>query len=139
MRGLALGAQYAILGLGGLLNNLMGGAIIKANVVNGWRWNLYISAGLQLLGTIALLAFYRPLYLDVEEPPYFERIKKRIDWIGNLLWIGAFIALMFGLISGGNLYPWKSAAVIASLLVGFVLGMALAVHQIWIKKDGIFQ
>ena len=139
MRGLALGAQYAILGLGGLLNNLMGGAIIKANLVDGWRYNLYISAAFQLLGTIMLLAFYRPLYLDIEEPPYLQRIKSRIDWVGNVLWICAFISLMFGLISGGNLYPWDSAAVIASLCVGFGLGLVLAAHQLWIKKDGIFQ
>ena len=139
LRGFALGSQYAILGLGGLLNNLMGGAIIKANSVNGWRDNLYISAAVQLLGTIMLIAFYRPLYLNIEEPPYLERIKTRIDWVGNALWICAFISLMFGLISGGNLYPWKSSAVIASLVIGFGLGLVLAAHQVWYKKDGIFQ
>ena len=139
MRGLALGSQYAILGMGGLLNNLMGGAIIRANLVNGWRYNLYISAAVQLLGALVLLAFYRPLYLDVEEPSYFERVKARIDWIGNAIWMCAFIAIMFGLISGGSVYPWNSAPPIASLVVGFSLGVALAAHQIWYKKDGIFQ
>ncbi len=139
LRGFALGSQYAILGMGGLLNNLMGGAIIKANLVNGWRYNLYISAVLQLLGIFMLLVFYRPLYLNIEEPSYWQRIKTKIDWVGNALWICAFISLMFGLISGGNSYDWRSTPIIASLVVGAGLGLVLAAHQTWYKKDGIFQ
>jgi hypothetical protein len=90
--------------------------------------------------TVAMLAFYRPRkQYDPNEASYFTRMRQRIDWVGNVLWMGAFIPFMMGLIWGGNRYAWKSAPVLACLCLGGGLGLVLAYHQIFIKKDGIYK
>lgn len=45
---------------------------------------------------VLLLLFYRPLKRDIVEPSYFERLRTRIDWVGNALWILGFVPFMMG-------------------------------------------
>lgn len=54
---------------------------------------------------------------------------KAIDFFGALLALGGTIVLVMGLTWGGAEYPWKSAAVIASLGVGFCVSVAFVLWQ----------
>lgn len=39
---------------------------------------------------------------------------------------------------GGSAYPWLSYQCIVPLAVGGAFLIALVVHQVWMKKDGLF-
>lgn len=52
-----------------------------------------------------------------------------VDFFGALLALGGTIVLVMGLTWGGAQYPWKSAAVIASLAVGFCVSVAFVLWQ----------
>lgn len=67
--------------------------------------------------------------IDLDHPPNFQLLHenrsrmeqlKRQDAIGLVLFTGGLILFIMGLSWGGQLYPWKSARVIATLVVGFV-------------------
>jgi hypothetical protein len=47
---------------------------------------------------------------------------KRIDVLGVIVFVGSSTSFLFGLTAGGVLFPWKSANVIAPLVIG-ILGM----------------
>jgi hypothetical protein len=47
---------------------------------------------------------------------------KRIDVLGVVVFVGSSTSFLFGLTAGGVLYPWKSANVIAPLIIG-IFGM----------------
>lgn len=44
---------------------------------------------------------------------------KRVDFIGMCLFMAGLILLLLGLNWGGSSYPWKSAHVIATIVIGF--------------------
>ena len=46
---------------------------------------------------------------------------KRIDYIGIILFLGAWICIIFSLVSGGSEFPWHSSRIIAPLVVGGIL------------------
>ncbi|OAA64695.1 fungal trichothecene efflux pump [Niveomyces insectorum RCEF 264] len=91
----------------------------------GWRWSYYL--GVIVVGMAAILVFF------CYHPPNFhllhERKSKRqqlkeLDYVGIFLWVAGLLLFLLGLSWGGGLYPWKSAAVIASLVIGAVLLLA---------------
>jgi hypothetical protein len=53
----------------------------------------------------------------------------QIDWPGVMLSLVASIVLCFALESGGNQYPWNSAAIIVSLVISGVSWVAFTVWQ----------
>jgi MFS family permease len=59
MRGVAQGSLYAILGLGAVLKDTLGGFFIEQNTggKGGWRWNFFLSAIFQVLGISESLSF----------------------------------------------------------------------------------
>lgn len=50
---------------------------------------------------------------------------KELDYVGIFLWTAGLTIFLMGISWGGNMYPWKSAATIASLVIGVVLLIAL--------------
>lgn len=72
-------------------------------------------------------------------PPTFEHLHKNrskwqelkdLDVIGIVLFTGGLLLFLMGLSWGGQLYEWKSAHVIATMVVGFVM---LVVFIFWGK------
>lgn len=62
-------------------------------------------------------------FLNLKMDPTSTKEKlKRIDLLGILVFITSLTILLFTLTAGGTLYPWKSASVIGSLVVG-IFGM----------------
>ena len=60
------------------------------------------------------------------------------DLVGAGLLALGVTPLMIGVIWGGVTAPWKSAQVLAPLLIGLAFLGALAFHQIRVKTDGLF-
>ena len=40
---------------------------------------------------------------------------------------------------GGAVYAWDSAPTVSTLVIGFAMLLALAGHQLFVKRDGIFR
>ena len=62
-----------------------------------------------------------------------------IDFVGCVLFAGGILLILVGLTLGGAVYPWDSAPTVATIVVGFGMLVALAVHQVFVKHDGIFR
>ncbi|KAF4989331.1 hypothetical protein FGRMN_9173 [Fusarium graminum] len=100
------------------------------NIHEGWRWSYYIGI---VLNTITL-GLYHFLY----HPPTFAQLHigktrmqqtKKLDWFGMLLFITGCVLFLVGLSWGGTTYPWKSAEVLCTLLVGIVSLASFFVHE----------
>ncbi|KAI9503117.1 major facilitator superfamily domain-containing protein [Coemansia spiralis] len=82
----------------------------------GFEWGFYINPciqGVVIVLVIILMRLPRPQGSAIEK-------LKRIDFIGILTIITSIVLLQLGLVWGGQEYPWKSAAVIITLVLGFV-------------------
>ncbi|KAL8278368.1 hypothetical protein RQP46_009260 [Phenoliferia psychrophenolica] len=61
------------------------------------------------------------------------------DLVGSALIALSLTPILLGIIwGGGATAPWKSAQVLAPLLIGIGFLFVLAYHQVFIKKDGLF-
>lgn len=49
--------------------------------------------------------------------------------LGIFLWTAGLTLFLMGISWGGVIYPWKSAAVISSIVIGFVLLVVLFVYE----------
>jgi hypothetical protein len=53
---------------------------------------------------------------------------KDFDYVGTVLFLGGLIVFILGLSWGGSVYPWKSARVIATTVIG---GITLIIFALW--------
>jgi hypothetical protein len=79
---------------------------------------------------IALVTFF--MNLRIPAGTLSEKLK-RIDWIGNAIFLVASTSIILGLTFGGDTFPWKSAATLVPLIGGLFLLFAF----FWIEKKYI--
>lgn len=107
---------------------------IKRSPTDGWRWIYY--SGLIGYGLSGLLwmAMYRP---PPRKNEYTDEKRPSPDWIGYaLLTIGAVLFLM-GLTWGGAVYPWTSAQVLSTTIIGIFSFIALGIWSWKGRSDGL--
>lgn len=114
-RGKMGGLFGAVFGLSSIFGPLLG-AYITDHL--SWRWIFYINLPLGVLALVFILLFYK-------ESPAHQ--KRRIDWWGAGLLIGAVVSLMFALELGGQKYDWDSLMIIG-LFLGFVAFLGLFLY-----------
>ncbi|KAJ7146731.1 iron permease, partial [Mycena epipterygia] len=98
-----------------------------------WRWIFYLNIPICGL-TMALVL----LFLNLRTPSgsFATKIKK-IDFIGNILVAGSTTSVMIGLTWGGVQFPWSSARILATLILG-CLGLVVFVwYEFKIAKNPI--
>ena len=112
-------------GVGTVLGPIIGGAFAVSSA--GWRWAFYIN--------LCIGALFTPIYLFMlpkSDPrkgdPQLQRLKE-LDWVGTILTVGGFVALMMALASGGTIYAWNSGQTIALFVVAGVVFITLAIQQ----------
>jgi MFS family permease len=98
---------------GSIVGPVVGGALAKAN----WRWIFYLNLPITAINLLVIVPFLRLRY--TRSPTWLHALK-RIDWVGNILFIGSICALLLGLIYGGTSYPWGSWHVITPIVIGAV-------------------
>ncbi|KIW90840.1 uncharacterized protein Z519_08623 [Cladophialophora bantiana CBS 173.52] len=123
----------------GLPTNVFAGktSVSIANNPNlGWRFIFYV---LLIMNAISFLCWFFCYH-----PPTFQMLhhgesaKKFIvgfDYIGFLLFTAGIILLILGLSWGGSIHPWKSAHVIATLVIGGLLLIAFFIYESFWPSD----
>ncbi|KAI9505217.1 major facilitator superfamily domain-containing protein [Coemansia spiralis] len=92
---------------------LLGGVFAEKT---GFKWGFYINPCIQAVVLVLIVLFMR---LPRPQGSAIEKLK-RIDFIGTAIVVVGMVLLQLGLVWGGQEYPWKSAAVIVSLILGIV-------------------
>ncbi|KAI1615939.1 fungal trichothecene efflux pump [Exophiala viscosa] len=96
----------------------------------GWRWNYYICIILNTLSLILWTLFYFP-----PDFAHLHKVRSRwqeiksIDYVGVCLFTGGLLLFLMGLSWGGSQYPWRSAHVIACIVVGFATIVAFILYE----------
>ncbi|KAL8280780.1 hypothetical protein RQP46_006784 [Phenoliferia psychrophenolica] len=123
-------------GLGSVVALMVNGAFIRDHGRRGWRYGYYVGAGFMALTALSIYFFYVPIRKPTKSFRYV--LTHEVDIIGTVLLTGFAVPFLIGLNWGGSAYPWASVHCIATLSIGGAFLIALIVHQVWFKKDGIF-
>ncbi|RWA08275.1 hypothetical protein EKO27_g6834 [Xylaria grammica] len=123
-RGKYQGILGAVVAIANGIGPVIGGAL-SATSRDGWRNIFRLSLPLTVLTTLCVV-FFMPLK-KVEGD---WKLKLRaVDFIGIALTLAGTTIFLLGLTWGGVDYPWDSAHVIATLVVGFALSVAFVLWQ----------
>ncbi|WEW56723.1 hypothetical protein PRK78_002172 [Emydomyces testavorans] len=104
----------------------------------GWRYVGLFCGVWSGLGLAATAIFYHPPPRVSSEGLNKKEIIKRIDFVGGFLSIAGLIVFLAGLQWGGYQYKWKSAHVLAPLIIGFALLVAFVFWEAYGAEYPIF-
>lgn len=96
----------------------------------GWRWCYYYLIIWNALALILFIVFYfPPTFREKHGTGRVLQFIKQYDYIGTGLFIAGIVLFLMGLTWGGSVYPWKSAHVIAPLVIGAVTLVAFGLYE----------
>ncbi|KAF2708439.1 MFS general substrate transporter [Pleomassaria siparia CBS 279.74] len=103
-----------------------------------WRNSFYLLIAVNATSMIAWYIFYHPpTFSMLHRQKLAKDLFFNFDWIGVILFSGSLCIFIFGINWGGVLYPWSSAAVVSTMVIGGVtLFLILPAYEIWISKRG---
>jgi MFS family permease len=93
----------------------------------GWRWSYYLGIILSGVSVILYFLFYWPpnyAMLHVNGKTKLQQIKT-LDFVGVFLYSAGLVLFLTGVQWGGSSYPWKSAHVVGTIIVGILTLLAL--------------
>ncbi|CAI6340163.1 unnamed protein product [Periconia digitata] len=102
----------------------------------GWRWSYYLGIILSGITIILYQFFYHPPtyeQLHVGGKPKWQQFKE-LDFVGIFLFIAGTVLFLIGLSWGGTTYPWTSAAVLCTILIGFATLVAFGLYEQYVFK-----
>lgn len=105
------------------------------NTTAGWRWIYYLNIIVTGGAALDFFLFYHPpnFHLLHQNTTTWQQFK-RLDFPGFVLFTGGLVLFIMGLSWGGSAYPWKSARVISTIVLGFVALSAFIVHEAYFHK-----
>ena len=87
-----------------------------------WRWCYYLCIILQGSACVLLtVSYFPPSFSHLHTVKTRAQLIKEIDYLGISLFASGFTLFLLGISWGGGYYPWKSAAVISTIVLGAVL------------------
>jgi EmrB/QacA subfamily drug resistance transporter len=109
-----IGIVMSTSGLSATLGPLIGGAIVQ-NI--SWRWTFYIN-----IPVGGLVFIFVALFLNTKHArsPTWMHAIARIDFVGNTIFIASIVAILLGVIMGGQVFPWSSWRIIVPIVLGVV-------------------
>ncbi|KAJ5970423.1 Major facilitator superfamily domain general substrate transporter [Penicillium vulpinum] len=117
-RGNFIAIVLTVYSIGSSMGPFVGGIIVQRTT---WRWVFYINLP---VGGFALVLLFLFLHTNYERETTFSEKIKRIDYIGNVLIMGATSAVLCALTYGGSRYAWSSWQIIVPLVLGLA-GMVI--------------
>ncbi|KAK5459896.1 hypothetical protein LTS15_004025 [Exophiala xenobiotica] len=103
-----------------------------------WRVMFYIAAGYGVFSFIGTLFVYFPPSHPRPDGLTKWQEFKQLDFVGAALYVSGLAVFLFGLNSGGNTYPWKSAGTLAPLILGLIVFLGAFVYDFKVAKDPLF-
>ncbi len=99
----------------------------------GWRGTFYLLSAMNAVCTASWYLFYHPPTFGMKHGRTSAmRFVKDFDYVGTGLATVGLLLFLMGLSWGGSMYPWKSAHVIATIVVGFMLLVAFFAWEIMV-------
>lgn len=80
----------------------------------------------------ALFYFPPTFHMKFENRTKMQQLRD-FDFIGTILFLAGFVLFLLGLSWGGGVYPWKSAKVISTMVVGGVVLIVFALYESFAK------
>lgn len=133
----AQGIMSLTSGLGAAFSLLFGFAMVSDSS-EGWRVFWYVDSGLILSGAILFAFFYNPPPRESQQALTTKAKLRKLDWMAFVLLASGIILLNLSLTWYDNPYPWSNARVASTFALGAAFLIALAGHQVFLKKDGLF-
>ena len=113
-RGQYMAVVFGMISLGTALGPLFGGLIVSYNT---WRWAFYMSLPIGGPALVLLLVF---LHVNYDKSNGLATRFGSLDWLGNVIFIGASSSVLIALAWAGGEYPWSSYHVLVPLIIGMV-------------------
>jgi len=115
---------------------VLGGVLTSVS----WRWCFAINLPICVIAHILIFALLRKrvrgsTYDTSEEQRSLSFKLKKIDYVGVMSFLGAWICLIIALVDGGSQYPWNSGGIIALLVVGGILLILFGLVE-WLLEKG---
>lgn len=102
---------------------------VQLSTYASWRWCVWVPLIWVCIGQALTFFFYHPPPRRLVAKYTRVEVLKRMDWIGYFLSTTGLVLFLFGLGSGGNTSPWKSATTIVPIILGALLIGALAIWE----------
>ncbi|EXJ56035.1 hypothetical protein A1O7_08966 [Cladophialophora yegresii CBS 114405] len=97
-----------------------------------WRWCYYLMIIFNGLSMGSYLLFYHPPTFGMKHSRKEKlRMIRNFDYIGIFLFTSGMVLFLLGISWGGNVYPWKSAAVIATIVIGALVLTAFFTWEVY--------
>ncbi|KAJ6020770.1 Major facilitator superfamily domain general substrate transporter [Penicillium herquei] len=113
-RGNFIAIVLTVYSIGSSMGPFVGGIIVERTT---WRWVFYINLP---VGGFSLVLLFLFLHTNYQRNTTFSQKIKRIDYIGNVLIMGATAAILCALTYGGSRFPWSSWRIVVPLVLGLV-------------------
>ncbi|KAI6086018.1 putative MFS transporter [Hypoxylon rubiginosum] len=114
-RGTWFSINSAMWGFGTSTGPLIGAGFAQ-NV--SWRWIFWINLPIVGVGMLLVTLFLQ----QAQIPGHIIEKLRKFDWLGSVLFSVSTAGFLFGITTGGVMFPWSSYQAIIPLIVGF-LGM----------------
>jgi MFS family permease len=103
--------------------------VYETNV--GWRGVFYVLIAMNALCTASWYLFYYPPNFAMKHGPGRKmQYLREFDYVGTFLATLGLLLFLMGLSWGGGLYPWKSAHVIVTVVLGVILIVAFFCYEL---------
>ncbi|KAI9723273.1 MAG: hypothetical protein M1812_001155 [Candelaria pacifica] len=98
----------------------------------GWRWCYYILIIVNILSGTCYFLFYHPPTFEMKwrNKTKMQQVKDT-DFVGIVLFAGGLFVFLLGISWGGVVHPWKSGAVISTIIIGFLALVAFVLYEIF--------
>ncbi|KAI0964756.1 major facilitator superfamily domain-containing protein [Xylaria arbuscula] len=113
-RGSYMAIVFGMVSLGAALGPLFGGLLVSYST---WRWAFYLALP---IGGVAMVMLFLFLYVNYDKSRTLATKLSSLDWLGNIVFIGASSSVLIALSWAGGEYPWSSYEVLVPLIVGIV-------------------
>lgn len=116
-------------GVGNVVAPVVAGSLIKANAEKGWRNFYWVQLVWWAISAIGVFIGYRPpkRHTRLDHLTLLQKLGY-LDIPGGILLTLGLTLFIVGVNSGGNIYAWTSAHVLATMIIGVA---TLATFGIW--------
>jgi EmrB/QacA subfamily drug resistance transporter len=117
-----LSAVLSMAAIGTTIGPIIGGALAQVQ----WRWIFWLNLPISAVGLVAIYFLLNVKYI---RSPTWMHALKRVDWLGNAVFIPSMTSIFLGLITGGVENPWRSWRTILPIVLGVMGWIAFHIYQ----------